>query len=829
MCAYRGTDYFYPMSEPQNDDIGRSFDRLSRPQQYLETKDGLGATRQGLYARDKYWQQLADEIRENRAISRDKVLWRALKDIPIDDLAKDLVAIGQTVAASDRLGADRETGNKTYRDTAEVIGNNLVPHCRDRKLRIEVGDWAIERLRTLPIFSLQSDLTPMAAGLSRWQQTNGFDANPDTLVLTAELGDVLGDFMVEQIINKPLISPMFEPPIPWTQVSKGGVPGYSISLCSGHHPKTEAAWRHAIANGKMGRVLDALNYLQSAPFVINEPVLLFQRNEGREPIQKPARKDMWKVREPGPVQDQWKEYLSEMAREMELELAMYIREHGRFWIPMHLDFRGRIIAIPHFHFGREDRIRGLFLFADGEPIGVEGLKWLKAHVAARADGVNWSIKPSRLSREQRTAWTDENLPLLCKIGRAVLAGDDPKTIQWALPSEEDERYQFIAACAELVQAIDIGPEFKTKLPLVFDCTNSGLQHLAEMRRDRIEGRWVNITKPLDGGTTTSPYDDAVIEIEGDGLNDFYGIMAAALWRRLFERELFGLRDLLEGPLDRKIVKQPVMSYFYGATPIGMSDQICEIIEKRNRTKKKKKLPRAEMAPIRTFSVHEVDGILYGKFANIFSLHRVNDIPYGTFIDGFLPYMLADALYKLLEQEGAPKAAETRNHLIKLAELCNEHKKILRFDTPLGLPVINRYFKPKEERLICSGVNRRRRDIIVAIGETDKIEKDRAENAVAANFVHAADAALLHLVALAAAKKSMPMLSIHDCFISTAPFAADLNVTVRDCFSRLHRHNWLNTIWQAVRKILPKGATMPPRLKVGDLDPNEVKLNPFFIN
>src|SRR5215471_20377081 len=148
------------MSEPQNDDIGRSFDRLSRPQQYLETKDGLGATRQGLYARDKYWQQLADEIRENRAISRDKALWRALKDIPIDDLAKDLVAIGQTVAASDRLGADRETGNKTYRDTAEVIGNNLVPHCRDRKLRIEVGDWAIERLRTLPIFSLQSDLTP---------------------------------------------------------------------------------------------------------------------------------------------------------------------------------------------------------------------------------------------------------------------------------------------------------------------------------------------------------------------------------------------------------------------------------------------------------------------------------------------------------------------------------------------------------------------------------------------------------------------------------------------------------------------------------------------
>ena len=74
------------MSEPQNADIGRSFDRLNRPQEY-----GLGATRPGLHARDTYWPRLADEIRENRrAKSRDKALWRALKGIAVDDLAKDL-------------------------------------------------------------------------------------------------------------------------------------------------------------------------------------------------------------------------------------------------------------------------------------------------------------------------------------------------------------------------------------------------------------------------------------------------------------------------------------------------------------------------------------------------------------------------------------------------------------------------------------------------------------------------------------------------------------------------------------------------------------------
>src|SRR5436309_3788918 len=101
------------MSEQQDDDIERSFDRLNRSEEYREAKDGLGATRQGLHARRTYWPQLAKEIGDNRAESHDKALWRALKGMAIDDLAKTLVNIGLTICASDRLGIDRKTGNKT--------------------------------------------------------------------------------------------------------------------------------------------------------------------------------------------------------------------------------------------------------------------------------------------------------------------------------------------------------------------------------------------------------------------------------------------------------------------------------------------------------------------------------------------------------------------------------------------------------------------------------------------------------------------------------------------------------------------------------------------
>jgi DNA-directed RNA polymerase, mitochondrial len=165
-------------------------------------------------------------------------------------------------------------------------------------------------------------------------------------------------------------------------------------------------------------------------------------------------------------------------------------------VPLNIDFRGRTYAIPHFNFQREDCVRALFLFADDEPIGDEGLKWLKAHVAACADGTDWSQikKPSELNLERRVEWTDDNLPMLRQIGETFLRREDPSKIAWALPKKP---YQFVAACAELVQALDQEPDFITRLPLTFDASCSGLQHLCAMTRAD-EGRYVNLTADDDG-------------------------------------------------------------------------------------------------------------------------------------------------------------------------------------------------------------------------------------------------------------------------------------------------------------------------------------------
>jgi len=102
--------------------------------------------------------------------------------------------------------------------------------------------------------------------------------------------------------------------------------------------------------------------------------------------------------------------------ELDMMAAKHLADQERFYVPLQIDFRGRINPMPFFNFTRQDYVRSLFLFDHGEPIGEEGLLYLKAHVAATADGNKWSKveKPGNLDLAGRIAWTDANVPQLRK-------------------------------------------------------------------------------------------------------------------------------------------------------------------------------------------------------------------------------------------------------------------------------------------------------------------------------------------------------------------------------------------------------------------------------
>jgi DNA-directed RNA polymerase len=746
-----------------DNDLDRSAERLARSEETRARLTGFGTGKQGQAIERQYHDQLADFIAANRGVHRrERVVWAALRGIDIDDLVLRLLTAGITVCFDDGLGVD-DDGEKNFRDITLWIARNLVA-VRDRELAFKVGVWGINRLLSLPIFELRDD------GILE-------------LVLTDQLDTVLTDVLVRAVIANPLLTPSAAPPQPWTGVRKGGLPSGHWAqppLIRDHHPSIENAARKAIGTGRMKPLLDAIHALQTVPFTINLPVLHFLRRWNPPPM--PVAPDKSKLT-PGQYWHAKKKHSEVLGERTAWDLIVTTAEAmpERFYGPLNIDFRGRIYPIPHFNFTRDDRVRGLFLFADGKPIGEEGLLWLKAHVAARADGVAWSShggpRLSELDFKKRIAWTDANSELLLKIGKAVLDCDDPAKLDWALQGN-DEPIQFIAASVELVQAWD-NPEFVTRLPLTFDASCSGLQHLCAMTRDEEGARYVNLIPSLYRPATAAEADairdmiDTPTEETDDAhqvADDFYRRVAYGVWQRDPE--------LLETPFDRKLVKRPAMSYFYGARAGGFQ-----------------KDKRGNWKP-------------YGMTKQV--------------IDAGAPTKhakeLAHAIYDCIEDMlRRPKAV--RDWLEQLAGEAAKKCKPLRWVTPVGLEVINIY-QPAKVKNLSVVVNGPKRSVKLTVGDKNGIDKKKAANAITANFVHSADAAHLQLVAVAAAKEGIEMVSVHDCFGTIASHAGRLNEIIRDQFIELHkRHNWLSNIWVLAKR---DGIKLPPFSNIGTLDLEQVR-------
>jgi DNA-directed RNA polymerase len=353
-------------------------------------------------------------------------------------------------------------------------------------------------------------------------------------------------------------------------------------------------------------------------------------------------------------------------------------------------------------------------------------------------------------------WVDANLDTLRNIGKAVLRCDDPASLSWALPKDP---YQFLAACVELeqaLQALDAGRDFITRLPLTFDATGSGLQHLCLMTRAE-EGRYVNL----------GPNEEA---------DDFYRRVAYRAWSA--DPELN--KPMKDNPFDRDIVKQPAMSYFYGSRPVGwqklkngrwraygMTKQINDVLKDRNQPAKK----------------------------------------------------FAHTIYRVIE-DMAPGARSARDLLERLAELCAENGRPLRWPNALGLPVINIYHKPDIKRVRVR-LNGRVRRINFTVGDKDGIWKSKAKDAAAANFVHSVDAAHLQLIALAAAEEGIEMVSVHDCFGCIAPQAGRLNAIILEQLKHLHEDSLLVGVWASACDDISEHALMPILPATGNLDIEKV--------
>jgi DNA-directed RNA polymerase len=765
-------------------EITKTQNRFNKQEDRLEKDFGWGVTHGPMSITRNFIKEVADRVPEF-LVAKNKAeqdFIDLIKDLPKEtialccmqtafsiigrerkSMAKTLTTLGQALEAEcyskglldfnkklskrlDKLARTRH-GNLKYRRAAvRTIArkNKFVVESWDRKQQAIGGNWALNLLLTvLPdVFALVT--------INKH--------NEKELGITEDAFHLADKAIGQAILGKPVYLPSLRAPKPWTDFKEGGSWDNRLSrYCSimrTLHTDTAAMVRTAIAEGTMKPTVDALNTIQGVGWRINtkllEVIKWCHTNSVAVPslpraidLELPSRLKEWDAMTED-EQKAWKIRANQVKLKNrgfsaervllaeDLATAELLTREGVFFTPCNVDWRGRVYPLSHFNFQREDRVRSLFEFSHGEPMTEMGLFWLKVHVANSGD----FDKVSKKSFVARVAWVEENIELITKVATS------PTTeLFWV---SADKPFMFLAACIELAAAIE-NPKHITHLPISFDGSCSGLQHLSAMTK-ATEGSLVNLAhsdKPQDVYSVVAERVKANIEQ-----------LANEVTTSQTEKNLCEM--CLEYGITRSLVKRNVMTYGYSSQRFGMATQLIEDL----------------MRPLAL-------EVLAGERP-----HH----PFGTDNGFTASRFLAREIFSAIEQI-VKKPAEAMDFLRSMAKALAHENKPVEWITPTGIPWANRYHESNVQRVVLwlndKGVTIPH-TVGIGNGWNKRINKTKSSNSIAPNFVHALDAAHLMMTVNALQEEGIGDIAlVHDSFGVHASNVTTLHRVLRDCFVKLY--------------------------------------------
>ncbi|XP_078431396.1 DNA-directed RNA polymerase 1B, mitochondrial-like [Wolffia australiana] len=571
--------------------------------------------------------------------------------------------------------------------------------------------------------------------------------------------------------------PMLVPPVNWTGYDKGAhlfLPSY-IMRTHGSRQQREAVKR--APRPQLQNVYEALDTLGGTKWRINKRVLgiidriwssggrladLVDRDDIPLP-EKPDTEDeailkKWKWKLKAAKKENSERHSLRCDVELKLAVARKLKDEEGFYYPHNLDFRGRAYPMhPYLNHLGSDLCRGILEFAEGRPLGQSGLCWLKIHVANLFGG-----GVDKLSYEGRLSFTESHLEDIFDSADRPLEGR-----RWWLEAEDP--FQCLAVCINLAEALrSSSPETTiSHIPVHQDGSCNGLQHYAALGRDKLGAVAVNLVagdKPAD---VYSGIASRVLEImREDALKDPASDPNAARAR------------LLISQVDRKLVKQTVMTSVYGVTYVGAREQIKRRLKERGAI--------ADDAELFSASCYAAK-VTLTALEEMFQAAR-----------GIMTW-LGDCA----------KVIAVDNHAV-------------RWTTPLGLPVVQPYRK-LGRHLIRTSLQ-----VLTLQRETDKVMVKRQRSAFPPNFVHSLDGSHMMMTAVACRSSGLTFAGVHDSYWTHACDVDQLNRILREKFVELYEAPILENLLESFEKSFPT-LKFPPLPERGDFDLRDVLESPYFFN
>lgn len=458
-----------------------------------------------------------------------------------------------------------------------------------------------------------------------------------------------------------------------------------------------------------------------------------------------------------------------IATAKQLWIARRLVDEPELYFPMQLDFRGRYYYRPPFLNPQANDIgRSLLQFSNGKPITDERqAEWLWVH------GANL-YGHSKLSWSARLDWAHQNKEAICRSGM------DPwqHTEFW---TKADDTWQFLAFCRAAYQYVTHRHHFVCQLPVVLDCTCSGIQHYSALLRNEHMAELVNL-------------------MPSDKPQDIYSRVLAAVLDRVRADALSGdqaermhAKSWLELQPDRSLTKAVVMTTPYSATRQAIF-QHCQ-----------------RWAFERTLELYGTDGWCFKRGA-IAAMHYMTTI-------------LSRETAKII---GPAKHA--MHWFKKLGKLAGEHDIPLQWTSPSGLLVNQSYVDMRGVQIVLHHLSPVRLSFR-SNHQPNGLSAMRMGNGLSPNVIHSMDASHMALSTIDAFANGVTNLGgIHDCFATTPAEMGQVRDSVRNAFASMYSEDWLTVIASNLLAQIPEELrqTLPNLPALGGLDINTVRHATYFI-
>jgi DNA-directed RNA polymerase len=660
-------------------------------------------------------------------------------------LSKVAYAIGSSVVADIhvRIGRERKADMRDLHQHIERFSTripqrinkwareSLEDNLWNRKVCSSLGLALAWRLVGSALLIDDNGVARPAFGVKRITQNN---KGTNWLYLRSETQQLLAEAQIIRSGMRPRFNPMVVPPLHWGRREDGTLEeGGHYKLRTPFVVKPSGSLQRRLKASAMPQVFSAINNVsgvawQIDPFVVGVVDALLKQGGGiaglpkANPIPLPPRPTaegelkLWK-REAANIHESNKKSFS--ARQdllLALGTADSFMDASAIWYPHQLDFRGRAYPVPlHLNHVAEDPRRAMLRFAKAVPVADD--RWLRIHAANC-----WGHGIDKASFDERVEWVRGSASDIERFQSEPLLHDG-----WMAA---ENPFQFLAACRALCDS-----KAAARLPVHQDGSCNGLQHYAAMGRDEVGGASVNLTP-------------------GPRPADVYAAVAAVAASKVRLAALAGneYAKLLDGKVDRKVVKQPTMTSVYGVTRTGVRDQLePRLVEKG------------------------VDRKHAGMAAH------------------WLSSVVMESIGESLR--GAATLMQWLRSSVK-AIVKSDNRRPIEWTTPLGFPVLQPYWNLRIWRIHVD-VGKYK----ISIGVPDESSKQHlgwAINGVAANFVHSCDASHMMMTANHCAREGIDFAAVHDSFWSHAAHAPALAKILREEFVILHSNGLVSDLrdqWQ----------------------------------